>query len=211
MSAIATNSKTKIVIDQATKVYQTQSGETVALENLSTTVQEGEFVCIVGPSGCGKTTLLWAMSGLHRLTSGSVLLDGTPVKGARPEIGMVFQEANLLPWRSIMKNILYPFEIKSMPVSKSRTLIDHLLDVTGLKGFENKYPRELSGGMQQRASLVRCLSVDPSVMLLDEPFGALDAFTRDEMNLLLLRLREERQKTIVFVTHSIAEAIFHRD
>ncbi|MCC6895499.1 MAG: ATP-binding cassette domain-containing protein, partial [Anaerolineae bacterium] len=141
MSAIATNSKTKIVIDQATKVYQTQSGETVALENLSTTVQEGEFVCIVGPSGCGKTTLLWAMSGLHRLTSGSVVLDGTPVKGARPEIGMVFQEANLLPWRSIMKNILYPFEIKSMPVSKSRTLIDHLLDVTGLKGFENKYPR----------------------------------------------------------------------
>ncbi len=210
-SVSTVNSKTKIVIDQATKIYQTKTGNTVALDHLTTTIHEGEFVCVVGPSGCGKTTLLWAMSGLHKLTSGSIALDGTAVTGARSEIGMVFQEANLLPWRSIMKNILFPFEIKSLQVEKYRTLIDHLLTVTGLKGFEDKYPRELSGGMQQRASLVRCLSFDPSVMLLDEPFGALDAFTRDEMNLLLLRLWSEQQKTIVFVTHSIPEAVFMAD
>jgi NitT/TauT family transport system ATP-binding protein len=206
-----TNGKTKIVIDHAKKVYHTQTGQTLALDDVSAAIQEGEFVCVVGPSGCGKTTLLWAMSGLHRLTSGDILLDGTPVKGARPEIGMVFQEANLLPWRNIIKNILYPFEIKGLPVSKYRERIEHLLDKTRLKGFENKYPRELSGGMQQRASLVRCLSFDPSVMLLDEPFGALDAFTRDEMNLLLLDLWAEQRKTIVFVTHSILEAVFMAD
>ncbi len=203
--------KTKIAIERARKVYQTQTGQTLALDEVSATIEEGEFVCIVGPSGCGKTTLLWAMSGLHPLTSGNVLLDGTAVKGAQPQIGMVFQEANLLPWRRIMKNILYPLEIKRMQIGKYQGRIDRLLDKSGLRGFENKFPRELSGGMQQRASLVRCLSFDPAVMLLDEPFGALDAFTRDEMNLLLLDLWSDQRKTIVFVTHSILEAIFMAD
>jgi NitT/TauT family transport system ATP-binding protein len=205
------NRKTKIAIERARKVYKTQTGEILALEDVSATIKEGEFVCIVGPSGCGKTTLLWAMSGLHPLTTGAVLLDGAPVRGAQSRIGMVFQEANLLPWRSIIKNILYPLEIKGLQVGKYQSLIDRLLDKTGLRGFENKFPRELSGGMQQRASLVRCLSFDPSVMLLDEPFGALDAFTREEMNLLLLDLWAEQKKTIVFVTHSIPEAIFMAD
>jgi NitT/TauT family transport system ATP-binding protein len=205
------NGKTKIVIDNATKVYQTRSGQTHALDNFSATIQEGEFVCILGPSGCGKTTLLWAMSGLHALTSGTISLDGTPIKGSRPEIGMVFQEANLLPWRNLKQNILFPFEIKRLNPQGYKDLIQHLLETVGLAGFENKYPRELSGGMQQRASLVRCLSFDPSVMLMDEPFGALDAFTRDEMNLLLLRLWSEQRKTIAFVTHSIIEALFLSD
>jgi NitT/TauT family transport system ATP-binding protein len=148
---------------------------------------------------------------LHPLTSGTILLDGTPIKGPRPEIGMIFQEANMLPWRSIMKNVLFPFQIKHIDPRPYKDRIDHLLEVTGLKGFENKYPRELSGGMQQRASLVRCLAQDPSVILMDEPFGALDAFTRDEMNLLLLDLWSERRKTICFVTHSIPEALFMAD
>jgi NitT/TauT family transport system ATP-binding protein len=211
LSAVSPDGKTKIIIENATKVYQTRSGQTHALERFSATVQEGEFVCILGPSGCGKTTLLWAMSGLHPLTSGTVMLDNTPVKGPRPEIGMVFQEANLLPWRSLMQNILFPFEIKRLNPQNYHHHIQHLLEEVGLAGFENKYPRELSGGMQQRASIVRCLSFDPAVMLMDEPFGALDAFTRDEMNLLLLRLWAETRKTIAFVTHSIAEALFMAD
>lgn len=207
----AHNGNTKIVIDSASKVYQTRSGSTHALENFSATIHEGEFVCILGPSGCGKTTLLWAMSGLHPLSSGVVRLDNQPVVGPRAEIGMVFQEANLLPWRNLRDNILFPFEIKRLNPQPYRARIQHLLDVVGLAGFENKFPRELSGGMQQRASIVRCLSFDPEVMLLDEPFGALDAFTRDEMNLLLLRLWAETRKTIAFVTHSIAEALFMAD
>jgi NitT/TauT family transport system ATP-binding protein len=207
----ASNGKTKIVIENATKYYKTNTGQTHALESFSAAIREGEFVCILGPSGCGKTTLLWAMSGLHPLTSGSIALDGKPIVGPRPEIGMVFQEANLLPWRNLMQNILFPFEIKRLNPRDYRDRIRHLLDEVGLTGFENKYPRELSGGMQQRVSIVRCLSFDPSVMLMDEPFGALDAFTRDEMNLLLLKLWAETGKTIAFVTHSIAEALFLSD
>lgn len=201
----------KIVIDHATKYYQTKTGQTHALEQFTATVQEGELVCLLGPSGCGKTTLLWAMSGLHPLTSGQILLDGKAVRGPQPQIGMVFQDANLLPWRNLMQNIYFPFEIKGLDRRKSSAHIQHLLDEVGLAGFENKYPRELSGGMQQRASIVRCLSFDPAVLLMDEPFGALDAFTRDEMNLLLLKLWSENKKTITFVTHSITEALFLAD
>ena len=209
--ATSANGAVKINIDRASKIYETASGQTHALQAFSALVNEGEFVCVVGPSGCGKTTLLWALSGLHPLTSGQVLLDGQAVNGPHPEIGMVFQEANLLPWRNLMKNILFPLEIKSLNPADYMDRITHLLEVVGLTGFEDKFPRELSGGMQQRASLVRCLSFDPSVMLMDEPFGALDAFTRDEMNLLLLKLWTEQQKTIVFVTHSIQEALFLSD
>lgn len=201
----------RIVIDNATKYYQTKTGQTHALEKFSATIREGELVCVLGPSGCGKTTLLWAMSGLHPLTSGTILLDGTPVVGPRPEIGMVFQEANLLPWRTLKQNIMFPFEIKRLDPKPFEKRIQYLLGTVGLDGFESKYPRELSGGMQQRASIVRCLSFDPEVMLMDEPFGALDAFTRDEMNMLLLRLWAETHKTIAFITHSIAEALFLSD
>jgi NitT/TauT family transport system ATP-binding protein len=181
-----------------------------ALEAVSIDVHDGELVCILGPSGCGKTTLLWAMSGLHHLTRGEILLDGSRVSGPQPrEIGMIFQDANLLPWRNLRQNLEFPFEIKRRKPDRKR--IDQLLHETGLAGFEDAYPRELSGGMQQRASIVRALAQDPSVLLMDEPFGALDAFTRDEMNLLLLRLWRETDKTIVFVTHNITEAIFLAD
>ena len=200
----------KIRIRGATKTYEAKTGPVHALHDFSLDVAAGELVCVLGPSGCGKTTLLWAMSGLHALTRGEILLDATPVTGPRPvEIGMMFQDANLLPWRNLRKNIEFPFEIKKQPVDEGR--IETLLVQVGLDGFESSYPRELSGGMQQRASIVRALAPDPGVMLMDEPFGALDAFTRDEMNLLLLRLWSETTKTIVFVTHNISEAIFLAD
>jgi NitT/TauT family transport system ATP-binding protein len=194
----------------ATKVYASKTGPVLALDCFTATVREGELVCILGPSGCGKTTLLWAMSGLHALTDGEVLLDGTPVTGPRPaEIGMIFQEANLLPWRNLRQNIEFPFEIKHQRPDYER--IEMLLDATALAGFEKSFPRELSGGMQQRASIVRALAQNPAVLLMDEPFGALDAFTRDEMNLLLLKLWGDQKQTIVFVTHNISEAIFLAD
>ena len=200
----------KLRVEGASKVYASKSGPVHALEDFSLDVREGELVCILGPSGCGKTTLLWAMSGLHELTRGRILLDGTPIEGPRPqEIGMIFQDANLLPWRNLRQNIEFPFEIKRRRVDHER--VERLLEETGLTGFERAYPRELSGGMQQRASIVRALAQDPAVLLMDEPFGQLDAFTRDEMNLLLLRLWEESNKTIAFVTHNISEAIFLSD
>jgi NitT/TauT family transport system ATP-binding protein len=210
LSSTVVATREKISVSDATKVYTTKNGPVHALEDLSVSIAEGEFVCILGPSGCGKTTLLWAMSGLHALTGGRILLDGRPVTGPRPnEIGLIFQEANLLPWRNLQQNIRFPFEIKRTRADEQR--IDALVRETGLAGFERAYPRELSGGMQQRASIVRALAQDPAVLLMDEPFGALDAFTRDEMNLLLLRLWAETGKTIVFVTHNISEAIFLAD
>jgi NitT/TauT family transport system ATP-binding protein len=200
----------KIRVVDATKVYETKSGPVNALEDFSVDIRDGELICILGPSGCGKTTLLWAMSGLHALTRGQVLLDDQPIAGPRPrEIGMIFQDANLLPWRNLRQNIEFPFEIKRETKDEER--IAGLVEVTGLGGFERAMPRELSGGMQQRASIVRALAQDPAVLLMDEPFGALDAFTRDEMNLLLLKLWSETGKTVVFVTHNIGEAIFLAD
>ncbi|MCP4384634.1 MAG: ABC transporter ATP-binding protein [Hyphomicrobiales bacterium] len=199
----------KLIVDNATKYYDTQSGPLHALDNYSMSVNDGEFACVVGPSGCGKTTLLWSMAGLHSLTSGTVILDGEQVTGPHEQIGMVFQEANLLPWRNLTRNIQLPFEIKRRPPDSER--IDKLLNRVGLDGFGNKFPRELSGGMQQRAAIVRALSFNPSVLLMDEPFGALDAFTRDEMNLLVEEIWLETRKTIVFITHNIAEAVFLSD
>ncbi len=202
---------TKLVVDRATKQYATKTGVVHALEDYSMAVGEGELVCVLGPSGCGKSTLLWAMAGLHSLTRGQVLLDGEPVTQPHPAIGMVFQDANLLPWRTLIKNIHLPFELKGLKPQDYGDRITDLLARVGLLGFESKYPRELSGGMQQRASIVRSLSVDPEVLLMDEPFGALDAFTRDEMNLLLQEIWLETGKTIVFITHNIAEAVFLAD
>ncbi|MBV9705249.1 MAG: ABC transporter ATP-binding protein, partial [Methylobacteriaceae bacterium] len=152
-----------------------------------------------------------AMSGLHPLTRGRVLLDGAAVTRPHPQIAMIFQDANLLPWRNLLRNIQLPFEIKGINPSTRRDRVNELLRRVGLEGFENKYPRELSGGMQQRASIVRSLAVDPSVLLMDEPFGALDAFTRDDMNMLIQEIWLETRKTIVFITHSIQEAIFLAD
>jgi NitT/TauT family transport system ATP-binding protein len=208
MSAAA-STEPKLRVNDATKVYSTRSGDLLAIDRCSLSVKAGEIVSIVGPSGCGKTTLLWSMSGLHKLTSGEVLLDGAPVTGPSPEIGMVFQDANLLPWRNLDANIRFPFEIKG--TRPDRVWIDELLNRVGLEGFGGRMPRELSGGMQQRAALVRALSFKPSVLLMDEPFGALDAFTREEMNRLVEEIWLDRPTTIVLITHSIDEAIFLSD
>ncbi|BCM21664.1 ABC transporter ATP-binding protein [Mesorhizobium sp. J8] len=199
----------KLGVQAATKVYQTGSGDLLALDRCSLDVQSNEIVSIVGPSGCGKTTLLWSMSGLHRLTAGAILLDGKEITGPRPEIGIVFQEANLLPWRNLDANINFPFEIKGE--KPDRAWIAHLLNRVGLDGFGGKFPRELSGGMQQRAAIVRALALKPSVLLMDEPFGALDSFTREEMNRLVEEIWLDTKTTIVFITHSIEEAIFLSD
>ena len=199
----------KMAVRDASKSYQTRSGSVHALDKVSLDVREGEFLCILGPSGCGKTTLLWSMAGLHDLSSGEIRLGDQKITKPNPEIAMIFQDANLLPWRSLEKNIELPFELKRQAPDRER--IKMLLGRVALSGFEGKYPRELSGGMQQRASIVRSLAVNPSVLLMDEPFGALDAFTRDEMNLLIQEIWMETGKTIAFVTHSITEAIFLAD
>ena len=208
-AGIEVQSDQKLCVSDAGKIYSTGSGDTQALDACSFNIAPNEIVSIVGPSGCGKTTLLWAMTGLHGLTSGEITLDGQKITGPHPDIGIVFQEANLLPWRNLIANILFPFEITRQ--TPDREWIDHLLERVGLTGFEERMPRELSGGMQQRASIVRALSLKPSVLLMDEPFGALDTFTREEMNRLVEEIWMETHTTIAFITHSIEEAILLSD
>jgi NitT/TauT family transport system ATP-binding protein len=211
MEPVVESRKAKIVMEHATKYFETRNGYVRAVEDFTADVKEGELVCILGPSGCGKSVLLWAIAGIHPLTKGRILFDGQPVTSPRPDQGIVFQEANLLPWRNVIKNVLFPIELKRWDKKKYEDRIANLLQMVDLDGFEKKMPRELSGGMQQRVAIVRALSFDPQVLLLDEPFGALDAFTRDEMNMLLLKIWAETKKTVVFVTHNVTEAIFLAD
>ncbi len=201
----------KLSVRHLGKTYRTRSGEVPALDGFEMDVEEGQFVSIVGPSGCGKSTLLWTMAGLHRPDRGRVLLDGMPIDGPHPQVAMVFQEANLLPWQTLSRNIELPMRLRRADPVATRARVADLVRRVGLDGFEQKFPRELSGGMQQRASIVRALSVDPSVLLMDEPFGALDSFTREEMNLLVEEIWLETRKTVVFITHSIPEAVFLSD
>ena len=197
--------------------YQAASGPVQALAGISLSVDAGEFVSLVGPSGCGKSTLLRIVAGLRPATSGTVSVDGREVTKPIPDIGMVFQAPILLKWRSILENVLLPAELAGKDAGKLRGRALELLEMAGLGGFGEKLPRELSGGMQQRASLCRALLLDPPLLLMDEPFGALDAMTRDDMALELLRIWGERdlpreaRKTVLFVTHSIAEAVFLSD
>ena len=198
-------SEAKLSVLGASKRY----ADLLALSDCTFDVAPNSIVSIVGPSGCGKTTLLWSMSGLHHLSAGEIRLDGLPITKPHPDIGLVFQEANLLPWRDLRSNILFPFEIKHR--KPDANWINHLMERVGLKGFEDRFPGQLSGGMQQRAAIVRALSMRPSVLLMDEPFGALDAFTREEMNRLVEEIWLETHTTIVFITHSIEEALFLSD
>ena len=207
-----------IEIDRVSMVYRADSGPVEALRGISLTIDEGEFVAVVGPSGCGKSTLMRIIAGLRPVTAGRVTVDGVPVTGPVSRVGMVFQAAVLLKWRSVLDNVLLPAELSGLNPRAHRERALQLLQLVGLADFANKRPSELSGGMQQRASLCRALLLDPPILLMDEPFGALDAMTRDEMNLELLRIWGEaeigddrRRKTIVFVTHSIPEAVFLAD
>jgi NitT/TauT family transport system ATP-binding protein len=193
------------------KVYTSGGGEVIALEEFSLDVGDGEFLAVVGRSGCGKTTLLKLTSGLLAATSGTVRVDGKPVTAPLTNIGIVFQAPVLLPWRKTLDNVLLQIEARKLDVNGYRCKALELLELTGLKGFEDRYPSELSGGMQQRVSISRALVHDPPLLLMDEPFGALDAITRDEMNLELQRIWGEAKKTVVFITHSIPEAVFLGD
>jgi NitT/TauT family transport system ATP-binding protein len=191
------------------KVYRAGKAEFLAVSQVTFDVAVGELVALVGPSGCGKTTLLKILAGLHPIDSGEVRLGSAtqPFDPSR-DIGMVFQQPLLLKWRRVIDNVLLPAEILGLPISESRERARHLLALVGLQGSEDKYPYQLSGGMQQRAAIARALIHDPKLILMDEPFGALDALTREKMNLELLRIWEQARKTIVFVTHGISEAVF---
>lgn len=201
-----------ITVENVSKVFTTRNEKQVmALREISLRVEEGEFVVLLGPSGCGKTTLLRIMGQLEQATVGTVTITSPTGNPDDSTIGFVFQEATLMPWRTAGENVAVPLEISRTPKAERMNRVRQMLDLVNLSAAEHKYPRQLSGGMRQRISIARALSHDPQVLLMDEPFGALDAQTRDMMNIELQRIWLENQKTVVFVTHSVAEAIFLAD
>jgi NitT/TauT family transport system ATP-binding protein len=194
-------------VQELTAVYPNENGGLEALDGVSFEVCPRDFLCVLGPSGSGKSTLLRILAGLLEPTSGQVIFPG----GARPRIGMVFQQANLMPWRSVLANITLPLELEGQPVEAARRQARELIELVGLEGFENTWPADLSGGMAQRVAIARALIHDPGLLLLDEPFGSLDALTRERMGEELLNIWQARMKTVIMVTHSISEAIFLAD
>jgi NitT/TauT family transport system ATP-binding protein len=194
------------------KTYATASGENVnALQKINLDIRSQQFVSVIGASGCGKTTLLRIIGGLEPEYDGDLLLNGSKRSGPTKDIGIVFQDANLLPWRTVLNNVLLPAHVLKLDIKQATARAHDLLDLVGLKGFESKYPFELSGGMRQRVAIARALVHDPSVLLMDEPFGALDALTREHMNLELLKIWQSAKKTVFMITHSISEAAFMSD
>lgn len=197
--------------EHITLTFPSASGPLRVLEDISLSIKTAEFLCIVGPSGCGKTSLLRVLGGLLAPTAGSVWLAGEPLASPRKNVGFVFQRANLMPWRTVLRNVTLPLEIAGVEFVEAKRQANELLDLVGLSGYEEALPKELSGGMQQRVIIARVLIQNPVVLLMDEPFGSLDALTRERMNLELLRIWGTRRKTVVLVTHSIQEAIFLAD
>jgi len=194
-----------------TKIYRTQDGPVESLKPLDFDIHEGEFLVVVGPSGCGKSTLLKLVAGLLPISEGELLVEDTPVRGPHDDIGVVFQSPVLLAWRTILENIMLQIDMRRLPRGEYLPRAQQLLKMTGLGGFENKHPWQLSGGMQQRAAICRALVHDPAILLMDEPFGALDAMTREKMNVELQRIWADTGKTVLFITHSIPEAVFLAD
>jgi NitT/TauT family transport system ATP-binding protein len=200
-----------INLSGVSKTYGTGDGQVQSLRPLDFHINDGEFFVVVGPSGCGKSTLLKLISGLLAPTSGEIHVDGKKVTEPHGDVGIVFQNALLLPWRNIINNVLMPIDMKNLPRAQYMDRAKQLLKMVGLEGFEKKLPWQLSGGMQQRASICRALVHDPKIMMMDEPFGALDAMTREKMNVELSRIQRTTGKTILLITHSIPEAVFLAD
>jgi NitT/TauT family transport system ATP-binding protein len=200
-----------IGIEDVSLIYRAKKSAVHALDRVSLCASEGEFVALVGPSGCGKSTLLKLVAGLMPPSSGVIRVNSEAVAGPTASIGIVFQNPLLMAWRSTLRNILLQVEIRGLDVEDYRATAEELIQLVGLEGFENAYPHQLSGGMQQRVGLCRALIHDPDLLLMDEPFGALDALTREQMNTELQRIWMERRKTVLFITHSISEAVFLGD
>ncbi len=202
----------KILIKNVSKTYEDTNGNpTDAIKEISLEVEDGEFVSIVGPSGCGKSTLIEIVAGLQKQTAGEVFIGENPVTGPSREIGVVFQDAALFPWKTVKKNILYGMEIAKISKDEQEKKLDQYLHLMNLKGFEDKYPSQLSGGMRQRAGIARTLIMNPKVTLMDEPFSAVDHLTRCTLQEELVRIHQKEKKTVLFVTHDINEAVFLSD
>jgi NitT/TauT family transport system ATP-binding protein len=200
-----------IIARDVSAIFPNGNGGLQALDRVSFSVFPQEFVCVLGPSGSGKSTLLRLLAGLLNPTEGEILYHSRTLSGPRREVGLVFQRANLMPWRTVLQNITLPLELGKAPAAEAQARARELLELVGLDGFENSLPRDLSGGMEQRVAIARALVHDPEVLLLDEPFGNLDALTRERMGSELLRIWSARRKTVVMVTHSISEAIYLAD
>ena len=201
----------EIAITQVSKVFHSGGRDVVALKDINLTIPQGQFVCLLGPSGCGKSTLLNAIAGFSLPSSGSICAGGNVVSGPGPERGMVFQEYALFPWMTVEKNIAFGLEIKGLGAAQIQQTVRTLLEKLGLYDFRSRYPKDLSGGMRQRVAIARILALDSPILLMDEPFGALDALTRRNLQDELLRIWAELGKTVIFVTHSIEEAIYLAD
>lgn len=202
----------ELVIQDLNQSFPRDDGSRlVVLENLALTVKDKEFVCILGSSGCGKTTLLRMIAGLDLAESGSIVLDGEEIKGPNPKVGMVFQEYSLFPWRTVIDNIAFGLEMRGMSKEERYRVAEEYLELVNLSPFHDSFPSELSGGMRQRVAVARALALDPVVLLMDEPFGALDAQTRNKLQIELLEIWEKTKKTVIFITHSVDEAVFLAD
>src|SRR5262247_2427171 len=200
---------TKIVVDHASKLFL--EGTVVAFRNVELVVRSREVLCIVGPSGCGKTTLLRCIGGLLMPSSGQVLIDGEAIRAPRKGVAIVFQHFGLLPWKTVADNVAFGLRIARLPRQRVNERVEHYIQLVGLAGFENHYPYQLSGGMQQRVGLARALATDPEILLMDEPFASVDAQTREVLQEELLQLHDRERKTVIFITHSIDEAIILGD
>ncbi len=207
----ANNHQSLLKVNNLGVTFTDEKGSLQAINDISFSVEREQFICVVGPSGSGKSTLIRVLAGLLSPTSGEVFLDGSLITQPRQGVGIVFQKANLMPWRTVVRNITLPLEILGIPVKEAQILARELVELVGLDGFEDWLPHDLSGGMLQRVAIARSLIHDPELLLLDEPFGALDALTREKMGTELLRIWRARKKTVIMITHDISEAVFLAD